>query len=124
MMLVPAASGSLSEMRSGWPSAGAAQSMTAIQKETRIAFLMRSPAKLIAVLAVVAIGAVAVRDQPGRVADFAQKRALPFKVALDASGEISRQFGNIRVARPERSRRLRRRAPVDPRGTKSAPSHQ
>lgn len=41
--------------------------------------------------------AVAVRDQPGRVADFAQKRALPFKVALDASGEISKQFGNIRI---------------------------
>ena len=41
--------------------------------------------------------AVAVRDNPGNVAAFAQKRALPFKVALDASGEISKQFGNIRI---------------------------
>jgi len=41
--------------------------------------------------------AVAVRDQPASVAAFAQKRALPFKVALDADGAISRQFGNIRI---------------------------
>jgi peroxiredoxin len=41
--------------------------------------------------------AVAVRDHPNRVADFAQKRALPFKVALDDTGAISRQFGNIRI---------------------------
>lgn len=41
--------------------------------------------------------AVAVRDHPGRVADFARQRALPFKVALDESGEVSRQFGNIRI---------------------------
>jgi peroxiredoxin len=40
---------------------------------------------------------VAVRDHPSRVADFARQRALPFKVALDASGEISRQFGNVRI---------------------------
>jgi peroxiredoxin len=41
--------------------------------------------------------AVAVRDHPSRVADFAQKRALPFKVVLDRSGEVSKRFGNIRV---------------------------
>src|SRR4051812_44810566 len=40
---------------------------------------------------------VAVRDHPGRVADFAQKRSLPFKIVLDASGEVSKQFGNIRI---------------------------
>ena len=36
-------------------------------------------------------------DHPNQVADFAQRRALPFKVALDASGEIARNFGNVRV---------------------------
>jgi len=41
--------------------------------------------------------AVAVRDQPARVAEFASQRALPYKVVLDESGEISRSFGNIRV---------------------------
>jgi peroxiredoxin len=41
--------------------------------------------------------AVAVRDHPNRVADFTQKRALPFKVALDDTGAISRQFGDIRI---------------------------
>jgi peroxiredoxin len=40
---------------------------------------------------------VAVRDQPDSVADFARKRALPFKVVLDASGEVSKRFGNIRI---------------------------
>jgi peroxiredoxin len=41
--------------------------------------------------------AVAVRDHPNRVADFTQKRALPFKVALDDTGAISKQFGDIRI---------------------------
>jgi peroxiredoxin len=41
--------------------------------------------------------AVAVRDQPSRVAEFARSRAVPFKIALDADGEISKAFGNIRV---------------------------
>jgi peroxiredoxin len=36
-------------------------------------------------------------DHPNQVADFAQRRALPFKVALDASGEVARSFGNVRV---------------------------
>jgi len=40
--------------------------------------------------------AIAVQqDDPGRVAQFA--KALPFNVAVDSSGEISRQFGNVRV---------------------------
>ncbi len=41
--------------------------------------------------------AVAVRDRPESVAEFARKRALPFTVALDASGDVSRQFGNVRI---------------------------
>jgi peroxiredoxin len=41
--------------------------------------------------------AVAVRDRPERVAEFAKKRALPFTVALDAGGDISRLFGNVRI---------------------------
>ena len=36
-------------------------------------------------------------DHPNRVAEFAQRRALPFKVALDSSGEIARQFGKVRI---------------------------
>jgi peroxiredoxin len=36
-------------------------------------------------------------DHPNQVADFAQRRALPFKVAVDGSGEIARGFGNVRV---------------------------
>ncbi len=36
-------------------------------------------------------------DHPNQVADFAQRRALPFKVAVDGSGEIARSFGNVRV---------------------------
>lgn len=40
--------------------------------------------------------AVAVhQDDPARVAQFA--KALPFNVAFDRSGELSRQFGNVRV---------------------------
>jgi peroxiredoxin len=42
--------------------------------------------------------AVAVRqDNPGRVAHFAASRALPFKVALDSSGEVAKRFGNVRI---------------------------
>lgn len=42
--------------------------------------------------------AVAVhRDNPGRVAHFAASRALPFKIALDSSGEIAKNFGNVRI---------------------------
>lgn len=42
--------------------------------------------------------AVAVRqDNPQRVASFAQSRALPFRVALDSSGELAREFGNVRL---------------------------
>jgi peroxiredoxin len=42
--------------------------------------------------------AVAVRhDHPNRVAQFAASRALPFKVALDSSGEAAMRFGNVRV---------------------------
>ncbi len=41
--------------------------------------------------------AVAVKDHPNRVADFAQKHALPFKVALDLNGEVSRHFGKVRI---------------------------
>jgi thiol-disulfide isomerase/thioredoxin len=40
--------------------------------------------------------AVAVhKDDPARVAQFA--KALPFNVTFDRSGELSRQFGNVRV---------------------------
>ena len=42
--------------------------------------------------------AVAVwRDDPARVAQFALKHALPFKVALDSSGQLGRDFGNVRI---------------------------
>lgn len=42
--------------------------------------------------------AVAVKqDQPMRVAQFAAARALPFTIAFDASGEIAKEFGNVRV---------------------------
>ena len=42
--------------------------------------------------------AVAVRkDQPGHVAIYAEKRALPFKVALDRSGEVAKGFGEVRI---------------------------
>jgi peroxiredoxin len=38
--------------------------------------------------------AVAVRgDPPGAVAEFARQRALPFKVALDTSGDVARYVG-------------------------------
>ena len=42
--------------------------------------------------------AVAVQsDRPEQVAAFAQRRALPFKVALDTTGEVARSFGRVRV---------------------------
>jgi len=41
--------------------------------------------------------AVAVRDQPARVEEFARLRALPYKVVLDTDGSIAREFGNIRL---------------------------
>jgi peroxiredoxin len=42
--------------------------------------------------------AVAVRqDRRERVADFAQRGALPFKVVYDASGEIARHFDKVRI---------------------------
>jgi peroxiredoxin len=42
--------------------------------------------------------AVAVQsDHPNNVAAFAQKRALPFKVALDGDGDIAKQFGRVRI---------------------------
>jgi peroxiredoxin len=36
-------------------------------------------------------------DHPSQVAEFSQRRALPFKVAVDTSGEIARGFGEIRM---------------------------
>ena len=36
-------------------------------------------------------------DHPNQVAEVAQKRALPFKVALDAGGEIAKRFGEVRA---------------------------
>lgn len=35
-------------------------------------------------------------EHPNLVADYAQKNALPFRVALDTSGEIARRFGDVR----------------------------
>ncbi len=34
-------------------------------------------------------------DPPNRVLDYARKNALPFKVALDLSGELARRFGDV-----------------------------
>ncbi len=36
-------------------------------------------------------------DHPNLVADFVQKSALPFRVALDTSGEIAKGFGGVRL---------------------------
>jgi peroxiredoxin len=36
-------------------------------------------------------------DHPSQVAEFTQRRALPFKVALDSNGAIARGFGDIRI---------------------------
>ena len=41
--------------------------------------------------------AVAVRDQPARVAEFASRQALPYRIVMDLDGSIARAFGNIRV---------------------------
>ena len=41
--------------------------------------------------------AVAVKDHPNRVAAYAQKEQLPFKVALDLTDDVSRRFGNIHI---------------------------
>jgi thiol-disulfide isomerase/thioredoxin len=42
--------------------------------------------------------AVAVRqDEAEKVAAFAHEHALPFEVVYDASGEIAREFGKVRV---------------------------
>jgi len=42
--------------------------------------------------------AVAVRhDNPNRVAKFVASHDLPFKVALDSSGQLAKEFGNVRV---------------------------
>jgi len=40
--------------------------------------------------------AIAVRDRPEAVAEYAQRNALPFRVALDA-GEAALRFGNVRI---------------------------
>ena len=34
-------------------------------------------------------------DPPNRVLDYARKNALPFKVALDFSGDLARRFGDV-----------------------------
>ena len=36
-------------------------------------------------------------DDPARVASSRLASALPFKVALDSSGELAREFGNVRI---------------------------
>jgi len=42
--------------------------------------------------------AVAVRqDNPDDVARFNAKHALPFRIALDRSGEVAREFGKVRI---------------------------
>jgi len=42
--------------------------------------------------------AVAVQsDHPNQVADFTHRRALPFKVAVDTTGEVARRFGDVRL---------------------------
>jgi peroxiredoxin len=42
--------------------------------------------------------AVAVQsDNPNAVADFARRRSLPFKVAMDGDGTVAKQFGNVRI---------------------------
>ena len=35
-------------------------------------------------------------DHPNLVAEFTQKRGLPFKVALDADGTVAKSFGGVR----------------------------
>jgi peroxiredoxin len=36
-------------------------------------------------------------DRPNRVADYARREALPFKVALDANRKIASAFGNVHI---------------------------
>jgi peroxiredoxin len=36
-------------------------------------------------------------DHPNAVAEFARRRALPFRVALDTGGAVARAFGNVSV---------------------------
>ena len=36
-------------------------------------------------------------DPPNRVLEYAQKNRLPFKVALDVSGEVARKFGPVQA---------------------------
>ena len=36
-------------------------------------------------------------DHPNAVSEFAQQRALPFRVALDTGGAVARAFGNVSV---------------------------
>jgi peroxiredoxin len=36
-------------------------------------------------------------DSPNAVADFAQRHALPFRVALDAEGAVAKAFGHVSV---------------------------
>lgn len=40
--------------------------------------------------------AIAVRDEKARVAEFAERSALPFQVALDA-GDAAQRFGQVRI---------------------------
>src|SRR4051812_9424476 len=42
--------------------------------------------------------AVAVQsDPPGAVTEFARRRELPFRVALDTNGELAKSFGQVRI---------------------------
>ncbi len=41
--------------------------------------------------------AIAVRDRREAVAQYAAEHALPFRVAIDESGELARRFGNVRI---------------------------
>lgn len=36
-------------------------------------------------------------DPPAYVSNFAQSRQLPFKVAIDNTGEVARQFGDVKL---------------------------
>jgi peroxiredoxin len=38
-------------------------------------------------------------DQPNQVAEFSQRRGLPFKVAVDSTGEIARSFSTLSPVR-------------------------
>ena len=45
-------------------------------------------------------------DTPQYVAGFAASRQLPFKVAMDGSGDIARAFGDVRLTPDRKSTRL------------------